>query len=66
MLQGLYSLQIYRSVEGKPMRAYATTNGREESILKRLPYQVDYIRPLIKILSGKSSLEELNLAIGNG
>ena len=27
-LQGLYDFQIYRSVDGKPMRAYKTTNGR--------------------------------------
>ena len=27
-LQGLYDFQIYRSVDDKPMRAYATTNGR--------------------------------------
>jgi hypothetical protein len=27
-LQGLYNFQIYRSIDGKPMRAYKTTNGR--------------------------------------
>ncbi len=27
-LKGLYDFQIYRSVDGKPMRAYKTTNGR--------------------------------------
>ena len=27
-LEGLYDFQIYRSADNKPMRAYATTNGR--------------------------------------